>query len=119
MKRRIFALALAFPLMLALTVSALAAESRWERNIPELIFNGNTATCTASCRASNSKDKIEATLTLYQGENYVNSWSDSGTYSVLISESCKVESGKTYRLVLEYSVNGESKKPVSISATCP
>ena len=119
MKRRIYAFALAFSLMLALTVSAFAAELRIAGYTPELSFNGNTATCSVSCRGSNSKDEIEATLTLYQGIKYVDSWSDSGTYSVFISESCKVESGKSYRLVLEYSINGESKQPVSVSGTCP
>lgn len=119
MKRRIIALALVFPLMLALTMPAFAVELRAARYIPSLSFNGNTATCSASCQANNLKDEIEATLTLYQGEEYVDSWSDSGTFSVFISESCKVESGKTYRLVLEYSINGESKRPVSVSATCP
>ncbi len=121
MKRRIIALALAlaFPLILALTVSAFAAEFRIAGYNPALRFNGNTAICSATCRASNSDDEIEATLTLYQGVEYVDSWSDSGTFSVVISESCKVESGKYYRLVLEYSINGESKNPVSVGGTCP
>ena len=119
MKRQTFALLFVYPLILALTVSALAAEFRVEANSPELSFDGNTATCTIFCRSTYVTDKVEATLTLYQGKEYVDSWSDSGTGYVLISESCKVESGKSYRLVLEYSINGVLKKPVSTSATCP
>ena len=119
MKRRIFAIALVFPLMLALMASAFAAEFRIERNAPVLTFDGNTATCSVSCRASNTTDKIEATLTLYQGNTYVNSWSESGTWRVFISETCKVKNGKDYQLVLEYSINGESRQPISTSATCP
>ena len=119
MKRRILAFVLAFPLILALTASAFAAELRIARFTPALSFSGTTASCSVSCRGNTSKDEIEATLTLYQGDTYVDSWSNSGTYRVSISETCKVVSGKSYRLVLDYSINGESRQPVSTCATCP
>ncbi len=117
MKKRSFALAI--PLLLILTLSAQAAEFRIAGSIPELYFDGTTAVCSVSCRADNAKDKVEATLTLYQGETYVDSWSNSGTGRVFVSGSCEVESGKSYKLVLAYSINGVAKQSVTTTGTCP
>ena len=117
MGKRVFALAV--PLLLFLTLSAQALDARITRVEPDLDFNGTTAVCSATCRADNTTDKVSATLTLYQGNTYVDSWSDSGTWRVSISESCKVESGKSYRLVLSYSINGVVKPAKEVSGTCP
>ncbi len=117
MKMRVFALAI--PLLLILTLSAQAAESRIIGSTPELYFNGTTAVCSVSCRADNAKDKVEAALTLYQGETYVDFWSNSGTGRVFVSGSCEVESGKSYKLVLAYSINGVAKSSATTTGTCP
>ncbi len=117
MRKRVFALAV--PLLLLLTLSAQALEPRVVKAEPVLNFNGTTAACSVSFRADNTKDKVEATLTLYQGSTYVDSWTDSGTGRVFISESCKAKSGKSYRLVLDYSINGVTKPAKAVSGTCP
>lgn len=117
MRKRVFALAV--PLLLLLTLSAQALDARITRVEPVLDFNGTTATCSVFFKADSTKDKAEATLTLYQGNTYVDSWEDSGTGRVSISESCKVERGKSYRLVLTYSINGVAKPAKAVSGTCP
>ena len=117
MRKRVFALAV--PLLLLLALSAQALDARITRVEPVLDFNGTTASCSVSFRADNTKDKVTATLTLYQGNTYVDSWTDSGTGRVFISESCEVESGKSYRLVLTYSINGVAKPTKAVSGTCP
>lgn len=45
------------------------------------------------------------------------SWSASGKGSVTISKTCKVETKKTYKLVLSATVNGVAKPDVSVTAT--
>ena len=115
--KRVFALAV--PLLLLLTLSARAVEPRIPRAEPALDFNGTTAFCSAVCRADGTTDKVSATLTLYQGNTYVDSWEDSGTGRVSISESCKGERGKSYRLVLTYSINGTTKPAEATTGTCP
>lgn len=117
MQKRVFALVL--PLLVILSVSAQAVESRVIQVRPELYFNAATATCSVSCRAENANDDVEATLTLYQGVRYVDSWSDSGTGRVFVSGSCAVESGKSYRLVLDYSINGTAQLSKTTTGTCP
>lgn len=115
MKRRI--LSLAALLLIALSVTAQAAESRMGGN-PVLSFDGTTAQCTATCYGRNTSDKVTATLTLYQGSSYVDSWSKTGTYRAYVSGEAEVQRGKTYTLELTWTVNGEEQPPVSVSKRC-
>lgn len=117
MKKRTFALVVL--LLLALAFPAQAVEVRAIQLKPDLYFDGTTAVCSVSCRSDNVRDKVEATLTLYQGDNYVDSWNNSGTGKVFISGSCEVESGKSYRLVLDYSINGTAQLSKTTTGTCP
>ena len=43
---------------------------------PRLSFNGTTATCYVTCYGKSGSDTVDATLTLYQGSTYVDSWSE-------------------------------------------
>lgn len=117
MKKRNFILATLLVCIL-FTVSAQAIELRATGGTPSLVFNGTTAKCSAICGGGKSSDTVEATLTLYQGTTYIDSWNDSGKDSLNFSGSCKVERGKTYKLVLTYSVNGVEKPSVTVTNTC-
>lgn len=117
MKRRMFSLAAL--LLLVLSISVQAAQLRAFSNRPTLSFSGTTASCYVNCKGTSTSDKVSATLTLYQGSTYVDSWSGSGTGSVFISGQCTVNSGKSYTLTLSYSVNGATKPSVSVTNTCP
>lgn len=116
MKRRIFPLAVL--LLLLLSVSAQAAGLRAIRSSPSLTFRGTTAICSVDCKSGNSKDDLSVTLTLWQGSTWVDSWTSSGTGRVLISEQCTAKSGKDYKLVLSYTVNGQAQSSVSVTGTC-
>lgn len=116
MKRRfisMFALVL-----LVLTITAQAVEPR-AIGSPVLDFNGTTAECSVTCRGDNTTDKLNVTLTLYQGSTFVDSWSGSGTYRVPVSGSAQAQRGKEYRLVLTWSINGISQPSVTTTGRCP
>lgn len=117
MRQRICALAAL--VVLALAISVQAAGPRTGDASPYLSFTGTTANCSVICRGDGNNDTIDVTLTLYQGSTYVDSWSDSGIGRVTIRESCTVKSGRSYKLVVRYSVNGESKPSVYTTARCP
>ena len=117
MKKRIFLLTAL--LLLALTVSAHAASLRLPSATPSLSFSGTTAKCSALCTADGTSDRVCATLTPYQGSTFVDSWSASGTYFVPVSGEHAAVSGKTYRLVLNWSINGVSQPSVSTTKPCP
>ena len=102
-----------------LTIGVQAMELRGITTKPRISFNGTTAICTAACYGDHSDDVIDATLTLYQGNTYVDSWSNSGVDSVSVRGEGKVKSGKSYTLKLTYSINGVSEPSASVTATCP
>jgi len=114
-KRRFFLFATLLFLMVSIT--AHAASTAYYAN-PSLSFSGTTAYCSVVCRGDNTSDTISATLTLYQGNTEIDSWSNSGTVRVLVSGSCNVTSGVTYRLKLSWSVNGVSQPDVEVTNTC-
>lgn len=116
MKKRVFALIAV--LLLAMANTAQAAVLRVPTATPELSFNDTTANAFALCTASTS-DRISAELTLYQGNTYIDSWSAAGTYRVPVSGECTVKSGKTYRLVLTWSINGVAQPSESTTRKCP
>lgn len=117
MKKRI--LTMVVLLVLTLSMSVQAAEIQTIRSRPSLSFNGTTATCSVDCKSGNSSDKLSVTLTLWLGNTKVDSWSDSGTGRVIISEQCTVKRGQNYKLTLSYSVNGQAQSSVSVTGTCP
>ena len=105
--------------VMALGVNALAVEQRAAGGTPVLSFNGTTATCYVDCKGNSSRDTVAATLTLYQGSTYVDSWSEEDTGSVFVYGQAGVKSGKSYRLVMTYSINGVAQSSVSVTKTCP
>ena len=117
MKKRIISLVAL--LALAFAVSMPTASARATTFKPSLTFNGTTDVCSVICKAPNSNDQVKATLAHYQGTTLFDSWSVSGKGWVAISEQCKGQSEKTYKLTLTYSINGVSKPSVSVTATCP
>ena len=118
MRKRVLSVVWAVVLMSVLFVQAMAMEVRSVTARPSLRFDGTTAVCSVVCRGESSNDDLDVTLTLYQGRNEVCSWSDSGTGRVSVSGECQVVSGKSYKLMLEYSINGKTMTS-STSGVCP
>ena len=120
MWKRITSVMVPMLLVCALLVqTAYAVEQRVVYDSVSLSFQGKSAVCTAICKGESASDQIEATLTLYQGTAYVGSWRKSGKRMVSFSEECAVTSGKSYRLVLTYSINGVAQSSKSMAKTCP
>lgn len=117
MKKRVFLLIAM--IVLVLTVSVQALETRTINNKPNLSFSGMTAYCSTVCTGEGGSDQVDATLTLYQGSNYIDSWSGSGKGRISVSGNSTVKSGKTYTLTLTYSTNGAKRSSVSTTSTCP
>lgn len=115
MRKRILPLAIAVLMALSFTVPA-AASTRAITGRPILSFSRTTAYCVGKYNSGNQSDKISMTLTLKLGSTTVDSWSASGTGSVVISETCTVKTGKTYKLILSATVNGVVQPDVSVTA---
>lgn len=92
--------------VMVLTVSTYAITARTVNPVVGLSFQGTTAVCHAKCFAGSDNDNIQATLTLYCGANRLDSWDGSGKGTISLSGTCRVETGKQYKLTLTYSITG-------------
>ena len=62
-------------------------------------------------------DEISATMELRCGSDLIASWNGSGSGILKMTKSAAVKKGKTYTMVVNFSVNGTKRSPVTISAT--
>ena len=104
--------------VMVLTVSTYAITARAVNPVVGLSFQGTTAVCHAKCFAGSDNDNIQATLTLYCGANRLDSWDGSGKGTISLSGTSRVETGKQYKLILTYSINGNTKPPVTATSKC-
>ena len=110
-------LALFFAISMILMLPTYAASARVVVASPSITFNGTTATCGVMITADKHTDKISASMELWQGNTLIDNWSGSGTWIFTLEGTTTVSKNKTYDLVVNYSVNGVEKVPISISRT--
>lgn len=115
MKKRF--VAVFFIISMLLMLPAHAATARAIVVAPSIKFDGTTATCYVGITADRTTDKISASMELWQGNTLIDSWTGSGTWTLKMEKTATVAKGKTYDLVINYSVNGVEKTPVSTSRT--
>ena len=114
MRKRIICMMLL--ITMAFVIPANAA-TRTISVVPDIEFDGTRATCSVLIVGNRTTDEIEATMELRQGGRLIDDWSASGNGFLEISETVTVSRSTTYTLTIEYSFNGDSKTPVSISRT--
>lgn len=115
MRKAALVLAIILVVSMPLTVSAAP---RALDVAPNLSFNGTTATCRVTVIGNSTSEYIEVTMKLMYGDYCEASWSSSGYGYVYMLENDTVTKGRTYELVVEITVNGVAKTPVSVSGTC-
>ena len=104
---------------LLIPVSAQAATPRRPKVLPYINFSGTTATCSVSVNGDSTKDTISLTAKLYDGSTCIATWTDSGTCNLNFSKTKTVQSGKTYKLTADFTINGTSLGTTSATGTCP
>ena len=115
MRKRIICMMLL--ITMAFVIPANAASTRAISVEPDINFDGTRATCSVLIFGDRTTDEIVATMELRQGGRLIDDWSASGYGILKIRETATVARNTTYTLTVEYSVNGDSKTPVSISRT--
>ncbi len=115
MKTRVPALALL--LMFLMSNAVYAQETRLNNTLATVSFSGTTANCIVDIVADG--DEIVATIELLCGSQSIKTWDrsvDNG--HLMFHETVSVTKGKTYELVVEYTVNGKAQSSFSGSGTC-
>ena len=117
MKKSVLSLALMVTLV-CFSIGAVAKLYTAHGSV-SLSFDGSKAVCAAWYIADNTSDALDVTLSLYRGSTLVKSWRRTGIGTVSVSERCGVQSGKTYTLTMQYSVNGVPQPDLSTTKTSP
>lgn len=115
--KRATAILLAVIIVLTIPTTAFAATTALEI-LPDLVFNGTTATCEVTVLGDNTTDYIEVTMKLWRGSTCLNTWTDDGYGYVFMSKSANVTKGQTYKLTIDVIFNGVAKPRITIDGTC-
>jgi len=116
MKKRYLALSV---LLAVILVMPVYAQTYAARNECDLSFAGSTAYCSVSILRDDRSDEISAVVKLWDGSRDVAEWSADGTGRLDFYETKTVTPGRTYKLTVDYTVNGKSQPQLSTSAACP
>lgn len=101
-----------------LIVPAHAQSARLSIGTAEISFVDSTAQCDVKIFGNNSKDSISAIITLWSNDQCIKTWERESNYNLKFSETVAVTQGKSYTLIVEYSINGISQAELSASGTC-
>lgn len=118
LKRQLLAISLVLVMLLGITAQA-SGPMKAPVTKPTLTFNGTTATCTVYVRGNSTTDTVAVTAKLWMGSTCLRTWTASGKNSVKISETATVSRGKTYKLTVDYTINGITQPQKSVTRTCP
>ncbi len=109
---------LSFLLVVFLTSNAYAQDMRKGNACAELGFSGSTANCFVEILGKSS-DEISATIKLRCGSQNIETWNKHSVDGYLmLDDTVSVIRGKTYELVVEYTINGATQQSFSDSGTC-
>lgn len=115
MKKRVVPLFIALVMILSISANA-AIEPRATIIQPVLSFSGTTANC--SVLVTSPTKQINVTLSLWQGNILIDSWSGSGTTVVSVQGTASVVKGRTYTLQATGTVDGEPINAAPVTRTC-
>lgn len=107
-----------FLLALLLMSTAYAQDIRAASPGAHLFFSGTTATCYVVIPGAHGDDEINATIELRCGSQSIESWTKNSVGFLEFTDYVSVTKGKTYELVVDYTVNGEAQTSISDSGTC-
>ena len=105
--------------VMLLSVSAFALEERVQTMMIDLSFNGTTATCEVSAYASNMNQEVSAVIKLYHGKTCLHTWNVSDYGYIEFSDTWRVNSGYTYKLTADVTINGTTYATIEDSGQCP
>ena len=105
MRKQVLALAMVLAMLMGVAAQA-TGPMKIPRATPSISFNSNgtQATCT---------------ITLWRGSTRLNAWSAQGTGQLRITKKVAVISGHTYKLTVDYTINGVKQPQQSTTRTCP
>lgn len=105
-----------FIITLLLAIPVYATDARATTINPVLTFTGTTANCYITL--SEAGKEFDVTMKLMENGVTVKTWSDSGLGRVYMSKTATVKKGSTYKLLVTYSIDGETQPSAWVTKKC-
>ena len=118
MQKQLVALSLVLVMFLGIAAQA-SGPAKMPFATPDLSFDKATAICTIYVRADESADSISVKAKLWSGNTCLKTWLLSGKGLIREERTTTVSRGKTYKLTLDYTINGITQPQKSVTRTCP
>lgn len=109
------AILLALVLLVSAPLSVQAATPRTISVTPNISYSGNTATCTTRIFGNSSSDYLEATIKFWRGNSCIETWEETGYGYISFTGTAPATRGNTYKLTVDFSVNGVEQDSISFS----
>ena len=116
MKKKIVSALLATLILFSCMTSAYALSARALSIRPSLTFGTNTVLCKVSIGADTG-ESILATISLFEGDSCIRTWTRSSNGYLIFSEYVPVISGYKYTLTVDSVINGIQKPIASVDGT--
>lgn len=105
-------------LILVVPITAFAATPRSLLVIPQITFQGRTATCALTVTTESTDNQITATIKLWDGDNCLETWNASGAGYLFFDENYTVKHAGEFTLTADVTINGVARPQVSADASC-
>lgn len=106
MKKRMLTMVAVLAIMLSFAVPSVGAQTKIEQGYIDLDIQGTTAYCYVDFESARASDSVKITMSLWQGNTIIKTWSQTGTGGVTMSKTATVALGKAYDLDVTPVVNG-------------
>ena len=104
-------------LIICLLLASVPNRAEAASIVPDLSFSGTTASCYV--KITHIGKKITATMELWHGMTLVDSWSGTGTNSLILNETHSgCVSGWTYTLKINGTIGGVAFSEITETAIC-
>ena len=113
------ALLLAIVLLVAAPLTVQAATPRLITILPELTYTGTTANCSVRIIGNNTAEEVYATIKLWYGTTCLETWHVTGNGYVFWKDTATVTSGRTYKLTVDATIDGDQMDQVYVTSNCP
>jgi len=117
MKKKVIAFLVLFALVL--TVPGYAVQPRTPFHDADITFEGNQACCEVRIMGTSLTEDISATIKLWEKSQCIQTWHENDVGYLEFHGRKTVTPKETYKLTVNYTINGISQPQLSASNTCP
>lgn len=117
MRKQILALVMVLVMLMGVAAQA-TGPMKAPAAMPSLAFNGSSGVFSVTVSSIKSTDPISVTAKLWRGTRCLNTWTASGSGRVKMEKNFAAIKGNTYKVTVDYTINGVKQPQKSTTGIC-